>query len=73
MADLAAGLQAVLRGPSKEPTVQSPPGSEGDSPRRERLASSSPDPHPSSSGQVSHHLHSRAPSPVRDAVSSGNV
>lgn len=38
MTDLAAGLQSVLRGPVQEPTVRSPPGSEGGSPRRQSSA-----------------------------------
>lgn len=41
MTDLAAGLQSVLRGPVQEPTVRSPPGSEGGSPRRQSSAQGS--------------------------------
>ncbi|KAK9849134.1 hypothetical protein WJX84_004479 [Apatococcus fuscideae] len=57
MADLAAGLQSVLHGPVQEPTVRSPTGSEGGSPRQhESLSQGSATPPASTSADSARQL-----------------
>ena len=58
LADLTSGLQAVLRGPSQPPIVQSPAGSEAGEPVRSgRLGSSSRRPDDTASRDDSQQLH----------------
>ncbi len=74
MADLANGLQAVLRGPSQEPLVQSPAGSEmGDSPRQDSLPGKPSSPQCRASADVPSRSHEQEPSQVGTSQSPSSI